>query len=41
MLASRSGHGGDRVADRFECVSCDLEINYSGVKRPASPLREE
>jgi hypothetical protein len=39
MLASRS-HGG-READRFECLSCDLVINYSATKRPEPPMREE
>jgi hypothetical protein len=39
MLASRS-HGG-READRFECLGCDLVINYSGGQRPAPPSREE
>jgi transposase-like protein len=39
MLASRS-HG-SREADRFECLSCDLVINYSGGKRPGPPVREE
>jgi hypothetical protein len=38
MLASRS-HG-SREADRFECLTCDLVINYSGAKRPG-PAREE
>jgi len=28
MLASRSAQGGGRP-DRFECLSCDLVINYS------------
>jgi hypothetical protein len=36
MLASRSQAG--READRFECLSCDLVINYSGSKQP--PARE-
>jgi hypothetical protein len=36
MLASRS-HGGHE-ADRFECLGCDLVINYSGGKGP--PPRE-
>jgi hypothetical protein len=39
MLASRS-HGG-RDADRFECLSCDLVINYSSGRRPRPPGREE
>jgi transposase-like protein len=38
MLSSRSD--GSREADRFECLSCDLVINYSGGKRPG-PSREE
>jgi hypothetical protein len=38
MLSSRSD--ASREADRFECLSCDLVINYSGGKRPA-PSREE
>ena len=39
MLASRS-HG-SRDADRFECLSCDLVINYSAAKRPGPPARDE
>jgi hypothetical protein len=38
MLSSRSD--ASREADRFECLSCDLVINYSGGKRPG-PSREE
>jgi hypothetical protein len=38
MLSSRTD--ASREADRFECLSCDLVINYSGGKRPA-PSREE
>jgi transposase-like protein len=37
MLASRSE--GSREADRFECLTCDLVINYSSGKQP--PAREE
>jgi hypothetical protein len=33
MLASRAAAGG-RDVDRFECLSCDLVINYSGSKHP-------
>jgi hypothetical protein len=39
MLARRS-HGGHE-ADRFECLGCDLVINYSGGKRPGPSGREE
>jgi hypothetical protein len=38
MLATRS-HGG-READRFECLTCDLVINYS-VAKPPGPAHEE
>jgi transposase-like protein len=38
MLASRAAPG-SRDIDRFECLSCDLVINYSGVdeSRPGHP----
>jgi len=38
MLASRAATG-SRDIDRFECLSCDLVINYSGSTnpRPATP----
>lgn len=39
MLASGSRGGGE--VDRFECLGCDLVINYSGAKRPGPPAREE
>jgi hypothetical protein len=39
MLATRS-HG-SREADRFECLNCDLVINYSRSRRPGPPTLEE
>jgi hypothetical protein len=38
MLGSRSGPG-SRDNDRFECLTCDLVINYAGPRDPGSPSR--
>jgi hypothetical protein len=35
MLASRAGPN-SRDIDRFECLSCDLVINYDAAKNPAA-----
>jgi hypothetical protein len=40
MLARRAAPGG-RGIDRFECLSCDLVINYSGSTNPGPATPDE
>ena len=40
MLASRTAPT-SRDMDRFECLSCDLVINYDGSNNPAATSRSE
>jgi hypothetical protein len=40
MLTSRTAPG-NRDIDRFECLGCDLIINYSGSRNPGPATRDE
>jgi hypothetical protein len=40
MLASRAAPTSLDI-DRFECLGCDLVINYAGPKNPAPASRSE